>query len=82
MVIKGNVVADIATCFRRTMTIEPERPANTFLMDESGGNTHVKDDAKKGGEKKVIRNDEIPKEEVGVGEAHFTVAPKVGCHRG
>ena len=75
MDIKGNVVTDVAQGFGGPVNIEPERPENVFLMDKSGGNTHGKADAQKGGEKKVVPHGEVPKEEVGVGEAHFTVAP-------
>ena len=74
MDIKGNVVSDVAKGFGRPVTIVPERAENAFLMDESGSNTHGKADGQNGGEKKVVPHGEIPKGEVGVGKAHFTVA--------
>ena len=55
--------------------MKPKRPHNAFLMDETGNNTHGKDDGKQGGERLVVPCGEVPKEEVGVGEAHFTLAP-------
>ena len=75
MDIKGNVVEDEAMSFGRPVTLKPKRPDNAFLMDETGNNTHGKDDGRQGGERSVVPRGEVPKQEVGVGEAHFTLAP-------
>ena len=44
-------------------------------MDETGDNTHGKEDSRRGGKNKVVPRGEVPKEEVGVNEAHFTPTP-------
>ena len=44
-------------------------------MDETGDNTHGKDDKSQGGEKIAAPTGVVPKEEVGVKDSHFTVVP-------
>ena len=44
-------------------------------MDETGGTTHGKDDCKQGGKKKVVLCVKIPKEEAGVNNSNYTLAP-------
>ena len=75
MDIKGWIVDNEADGFGRPVTIKPLRPRNVFLMDETGNNTHGKDDCKRGGEQMVVPCGEIPKEEVGVNNSHYTLAP-------
>jgi hypothetical protein len=44
-------------------------------LDETGDNTHGKDDGNRGGQRKVVPKGEIPKELVGVKDSHFAVTP-------
>ena len=46
-----------------------------YFLDETGDNTHGKDDGNQGGQRKVVPKGEIPKELVGVKDSHFTVTP-------
>jgi len=75
MDIDGNIVEDEALAFGRPVNISITRPENVFVMDETGDNTHGKSDSIKGGEKKVVPAGEVPREEVGIEDSHFTVAP-------
>ena len=73
----GEIIEDESLAFGRPVTIDftPRGRKNTFLMDEMGDNTHRKSDSNKGGEKKVVPKGKIPLEEVGINDAHYTVAP-------
>lgn len=73
--IEGNIVEDENLAFGCPVTINITRRENIFCMDETGDNTHGKNDCKKGGEKKVTVKGLIPRELVGIRDSHFTVAP-------
>ena len=75
MDIHGNIVIDVAMAFGCPVTIEYIRPENCFVMDETGTNTHGTDDFRNGGEKTVVPRGEVPREEVGITNSHFTCAP-------
>ena len=60
--------------FGRMVTIKLKCPHNSFLMDETGNNTHSKNDSRRGGKKSTVTYGEIPKQEVGVGYVHFIIA--------
>ena len=72
---EGNIVADPKDAFGLPVPIKFTRPGNCFVLDETGSNTHKKDDGQKGGEKKVVPRGETPKEVVGIKDSHFTVLP-------
>lgn len=72
---EGNIVQDEKLAFGRPVTCNITRPENIFCLDETGSNTHGKDDAVNGGEKKVVPKGQIPKEIVGIRNSHFTVVP-------
>ena len=71
----GNAVADEKDGLGLPVSIKITRPENCFVLDETGSNTHGKDDARKGGEKKVVPKGEVPRELVGVHDSHFSVLP-------
>ena len=73
--MQGNVVEDEALGFGRPVTIKPKRPRNAFLVNETRDNTHGKNDSRRGGETYAVPHGEVPKQEVGVGDAQFTIAP-------
>ena len=73
--ITGKIVNNESHAFGRPMKIKYTRPHNLFFMDETWDNTHGKEDSIKGGERKVVPRGEVPREEVGVNNAHYTVAP-------
>lgn len=50
-------------------------PSNVFVMDETGDNTCGKNDGNNAGEKKVVPKGQVPKERVGIKDAHYTVVP-------
>ena len=59
--------------FGHPVTIKITRPENIFVFDEMGDNTHGKEDTVKGGEKMLCLKSQVPKEEVGDSDRHFTV---------
>ena len=61
--------------FGRPVTLKQKRRHNGFLVDETGDNTHGKQNSKQSGEKKAAPRGKVPKEEVEVNEAHFTLTP-------
>ena len=71
----GKIVEDESLAFGRPVTVYYLRPENVFFLDETGDNTHGKDDGNRGGQRKVVPKGEIPKELVGVKDSHFTVTP-------
>ena len=71
----GTIVEDETLAFGHPVTIEYLRPENVFFLDETGDNTHGKDDGNRGGQRKVVPKGEIPKEIVGVRDSHFTITP-------
>ena len=46
-----------------------------FACNETGDNTHRKDDSKQGGEKRFVPLGNVPKCLVGVSNSHFTILP-------
>ena len=66
---------DEALAFGHPVTIKYLRPENVFFLDETGDNTHGKDDGNQGGQRKVVPKGEIPKEIVGIKDSHFTITP-------
>ncbi len=71
----GTIVDDETLAFGHPVTIKYIRPENVFFLDETGDNTHGKDDGNRGGQRKVEPKGEILKEIVGVRESHFTITP-------
>jgi len=71
----GNIVLEAKDAFGLPVTIKITRPENCFCFDETGDNTHGKDDGHKGGQKMVATKGEIPRELVGIKNSHFTVLP-------
>lgn len=71
----GNEVENIFEGYGHAVTIKITHPENIFVMDETGDNTHGKDDKNSGGQKIVAPTGVVPKEEVGVKDSHFTVVP-------
>lgn len=72
---EGNIVHNVSEGFGRPVTIDITEPSNVLVMDETGDNTHGKDDGNNAGEKKVVPKGQIPKERVGIKDAHYTVLP-------
>ena len=72
---KGDAVDNESLALGRPVSVNWTCSHNVFVMDESSSNAHGKDDSLKGGEKKVVPAGEIPREEVGIHDAHFTVLP-------
>ena len=72
---EGNIVHNASEGFGRPVTIDITEPSNVLVMDETGDNTHGKDDGNNAGEKKVVPKGQIPKERVGIKDAHYTVLP-------
>ena len=58
----GEIVDDVSLAFGHPVTINYVRPENVFFLDETGDNTHGKDDGNRGGQRKVVPRGEIPKE--------------------
>ena len=71
----GEIVEDESLAFGRPVTVNYLHPENVFFWDETGENTHGKDDGNRGGQRKGVPKGEIPKELVAVKDSHFTVAP-------
>jgi hypothetical protein len=71
----GEIVDDVSLAFGHPVTINYVRPENVFFLDETGDNTHGKDDGNRGGQRKVVPRGEIPKELVGVKDSHYTITP-------
>ena len=71
----GKIVNDETLAFGHPVTIKYLRPENVFFLDETGDNTHGKDDGNRGGQRKVVPKGEIPKEIVGIKDSHFTITP-------
>ena len=65
MDITGKIINEESRAFGRPVTIKYTRPHTVFFMDETGDNTHGKEDSIKGGERKVVPRGEVPREEVG-----------------
>ena len=75
MNLQGEIVSDEVLAFGRPVSLEWTRLSNVFYCDETGDNTHGKEDAIKGGEKQVVPAGEIPQEVVGIHDAHYTILP-------
>ena len=75
MNMEGNIVEDETLAFGRPVTIRITRPENAIVANETGCNTHGSEDAKKGGQKRVVPRGETPRRIVGIKNAHFTVTP-------
>ena len=76
MDVDGNPVGeDESLAFGCPVTIDIHRRDNVFCMDETGDNTHGKNDCKNGGEKKVVTTGTLPREVVGIKNSHFTAVP-------
>ena len=71
---QGNEV-DEANAHGHPVTIDIIHPENVFAADECGDNTNGKDDAKQGGEKRLVPVGNIPKCLVGISNSHFTICP-------
>ena len=61
----GTIVDDETLAFGHPVTIKYIRRENVFFLNETGDNTHGKDDGNRGGQRKVVPKGEIPKEIVG-----------------
>ena len=72
---RGRIVEDEKDGYGRKVPIDITRPQNVFVYDETGDNTHGKDDSNNGGEKVVVPAGVIPKQLVSIKNAHFTVVP-------
>lgn len=75
MDMEGNIVDDESRAFGTPVSLNLTRPENIFVLDETGDNTHGKEDAVKGGQKMMCLKGQVPREEVGVSDRHFTVVP-------
>ncbi len=71
----GEIVNNETLAYGYSVTIKYLRPEDVFFLDETGDNTHGKDDGNQGGQRKVVPRGEVPKELVGVRDSHFTVTP-------
>lgn len=71
---EGNVVSE-DEAFGYPVTLEFIHPENVFACDETGDKCGGKDDARNGGEKRLVPNGVIPKALVGISSSHFTVFP-------
>ena len=72
---EGRIVEDESKGFGRPVTTNIVDPSNVFVMDETGDNTCGKNDGNNAGEKKVVPKGQVPKERVGIKDAHYTVVP-------
>jgi hypothetical protein len=72
---EGNQVSDEIKAFGHPTKAKIIRGKNIFVLDETGSNTHGKDDGANGGEKKVTGKGQVASQEVGVNDDHHTVLP-------
>ena len=70
----GKIVDDESLAFGYPVTIYYVHPDNIFL-DETGDNTHGKEDGNQGGQRKVVPSGNIPKELVGVKDSNYMITP-------
>ncbi len=70
----GKIVRRI-TCLWSPSDHQLSASRECIFLDETGDNTHGKDDENRGEQRKVIPKGEIPKELVRVKDSHYTVTP-------
>ena len=59
---KWQIVDDVSLAFGHPVTINYVRPENVFFLNETGDNTHGKDNRNQGGQRKVVPRGKIPKD--------------------